>query len=72
LGGFVSGSAVILWALICPLGAMLFDKQPNAPRWFLAFMSLVLMSGLLQPWVSFKNNLTPGQINFFFTINLSV
>ena len=30
LGGLVSGSAVILWSLISPLGAMLFDKQSNA------------------------------------------
>ncbi len=70
LGGFVSGSAVILWSLICPLGAMLFDKQKNAPRWFLAFILLVVVSGILQPWISFQNKLTTGQINFFFIINL--
>src|SRR5689334_23350218 len=26
LGGFINGSAVILWSLICPMGAMLFDE----------------------------------------------
>lgn len=26
LGGFVNGSAVVLWALISPLGALLFDQ----------------------------------------------
>src|SRR6266849_6954275 len=26
LGGFINGSAVVLWSLICPLGAMLFDE----------------------------------------------
>lgn len=70
LGGFVNGSAVILWGLICPLGAMLFDKQPSAPRWFIAFIVLVIISGILQPWISFQNNLTPGLINFFFVMNL--
>jgi adenylate cyclase len=25
LGGFVNGSAVVLWSRICPMGAMLFD-----------------------------------------------
>ncbi len=30
LGGFINGSAVILWALICPLGALLFDRPARA------------------------------------------
>ena len=47
LGGFVNGSAVVLWSLICPLGAMLFDEPRQAPRWFLAFISLVALSGFL-------------------------
>src|SRR5262245_13053004 len=33
LGGFLRGSAVILWGLISPLGAMLFDEPRKAPRW---------------------------------------
>jgi guanylate cyclase len=71
LGGFISGSAVIIWSLICPLGAMLFDQQQNAPRWFIAFFLLVFISGLLQPWVSFHNNLPPSLINFLFIMNLT-
>ena len=70
LGGFISGSAVIIWALICPLGALLFDEPSHAPRWFIAFVGLVVLGGLLQPYVGFTNNLTPGQIFFFFAINL--
>lgn len=34
LGGFVNGSAVILWSLICPLGAMLFDEPRHARAGF--------------------------------------
>jgi guanylate cyclase len=48
LGGFVNGSAVILWALISPLGALLFDEPSHAPRWFLAFAGLVVLSAFLQ------------------------
>jgi guanylate cyclase len=70
LGGFVNGSAVILWALVCPLGALLFDEPRHAPRWFLAFLSLVVVSGLLQPYVGFTNNLSSGIVIFFFVINL--
>lgn len=51
LGGFINGSSVILWALICPLGALLFDEPRHAPRWFLAFLGLVILSGILQPFM---------------------
>jgi adenylate cyclase len=70
LGGFFNGSAVVLWALICPMGAMLFDEPRHAPRWFLAFAVLVALSGFLQPYVRAYNNLSPGLVNVFFVINL--
>ena len=70
LGGFVLGSAVILWALICPLGALLFDEPSHAPRWFLAFVGFVVLSGILQPYVGTVNNLSSEALIFFFVINL--
>lgn len=70
LGGFVNGSAVILWALLCPLGALLFDEPRNAPRWFLAFLGLVVLSGLLQPYLRITNSLSAGLVVFFFVINI--
>jgi adenylate cyclase len=70
LGGFINGSAVILWALISPLGALLFDKPRQAPRWFAAFAFLVALSGFLQPQVHFANNLSPVLVIFFFVINI--
>ena len=71
LGGYVSGSAVILWALICPLGALLFDEPAHAPRWFLAFLGLIILSGVLQPFTNFSNNLSTQLVTFFFVINLA-
>ena len=70
LGGFINGSAVVLWALICPMGAMLFDEPRQAPRWFLAFLGLVILSGFLQPYVRSANNLSSALVIFFFVINL--
>src|SRR6185295_16220593 len=69
LGGFINGSAVILWSLISPLGAMLFDKQPNARHWLLAFVCLVIIVGILQPSLRNENNFSPGLINLFFIFN---
>jgi guanylate cyclase len=70
LGGFINGSAVVLWALICPMGAMLFDEPRQAPRWFLAFVVLVALSGFLQPYVRADNNLSSLLVIFFFVINI--
>jgi len=70
LGGFINSSAVVLWSLICPLGAMLFDEPRHAPRWFLAFVGLVILSGFLQPHVRFSNNLSSTLVIFFFVMNL--
>jgi len=70
LGGFINSSAVILWSLISPLGALLFDEPRHAPRWFLAFAILVVLSGFLQPYVRLANNLSSVLVIFFFVINL--
>ena len=70
LGGFINGSGVILWALICPLGALLFDEPSHAPRWFLAFVGLVALSGFLQPDAGLANNPSSGIVVFFFVVNL--
>ena len=70
LGGYVNGSAVILWALVCPLGALLFDEPLHALRWFLAFLGLVILSGVLQPYIDSANNLSTETVVFFFAMNL--
>jgi len=70
LGGFINGSAVVLWALISPLGALLFDEPRRALRWFLAFVVLVILSGFLQPYVRLANHLSSTLVIFFFVINL--
>ena len=71
LGGFVNGSAVMLWGLLSPLGALLFYRQPTAPRWLLAFIALVFISYFLQPWIHVQNHLSSRQIRLFFVTNLS-
>jgi guanylate cyclase len=72
LGGFINGSAVIIWSLICPLGALLFDRPGGALRWFAAWVGLVFLSGLITPYLRVTNNLSPPVITFFFVLNLSV
>jgi len=70
LGGFVSGSGVIVWSMIAPLGAMLFDEPDRALRWFVAFAGLVVLSGVLQFFATSTNHLPPATVTFFSVINL--
>jgi adenylate cyclase len=71
LGGFVSTSAVILWALICPFGALVYDEPRHAPYWFLGYLALVIASGFLQPYLRVTNNLSPQLILIFFVTNVA-
>ena len=69
LGGFVNGSAVVLWSLICPLGALLFAGRRQAVAWFLAFLGLVAVSGALEPFAPAGNNLPSAVVIAFFAMN---
>ncbi len=71
LGGFVAGSAVVLWALISPMGAMLFGDRKSALRWLYAFLALVVLAAILETSVQRTNNLSATAITFFFVINLT-
>lgn len=70
LGGFVNGSAVVLWAIIAPMGAVIFDEPSRAPGWFLAYVGLVVLSGLLQPFLPSANRLSAQAILVFFVLNV--
>ncbi len=72
LGGFINSSAVILWSLICPLGALVFSGPRQAILWFLGFCGLVVLSGVLQPLVRTSNHLSPLLILVFFVLNINV
>src|SRR6186997_275447 len=52
LGGFAASSAVSLWALTCPIGALLFVGARQAVPWFVAFTALVVFSGAIDPALS--------------------
>jgi signal transduction histidine kinase len=70
LGGFIQGSVVVLWALLAPIGALLSGQLRHALYWFIAFLSLVVISGFLEPFLRKSNNLPDGIVTLFFIINI--
>ena len=47
VGGFVASGAVGLWGILAPLGALVFKGARAGIRWFVAFVVVFLVSGLI-------------------------
>jgi signal transduction histidine kinase len=72
LGGFVGGSAVIIWSFIPALLALLFGTTDAARWWFVAFAALVVAATALAPGIEHENDLPGGVVLTFFVLNVIV
>jgi len=70
LGGFIHSSAVILWSLISPLGAFLFDEPRHALRWLGGYLGLIVVSGFLEFHPLVSSSLSPTLVAIFFVLNI--
>jgi class 3 adenylate cyclase len=70
LGGFEKSSAVGLWAVTSPLGALLFVGARQAVPWFAGFVGLVVLSAALDPALADGAPGVPqGAVVAFFALN---
>lgn len=70
LGGLIGSSGVVLWALITPLGALVFSGYREARVWFLAFLVEVLLSLFLSPLVESRATMSDTSIKAFAAMNI--
>ncbi len=71
LGGFVGGSAVMMWAIFAPTGALMFATKKQASIWFLAFFIFTILSVLLDDFFAQNSAfLSPLVRLIFFGLNL--
>ncbi len=70
LGGFKSSSAVIIWSLTSPLGALVFKGRRIALYWFLMYLVLIVLGIFIENYYSFTNNLPEYVIVLFFALNI--
>ena len=71
LGGFETSSAVCLWGVTSPLGALLFAGARQSVAWFAAFVVLVGVSAGIDPILSDGAPDVPqGVIVAFFALNI--
>jgi adenylate cyclase len=71
IGSFVSSSGVALWALLAPVGVMIFQGPRQSLPWFSAYVMLTAMSGFFDYWLTdgVEAGVTMQSIAVFFTLN---
>ncbi|MGD8568998.1 MAG: GGDEF domain-containing protein [Gammaproteobacteria bacterium] len=71
LGGFANGSVVMVWGFFTPLAAMFFSNLKTALGWLLAFLVLIVISGIFDSELSQKVDPLPEHVNtLYFMMNM--
>ena len=70
LGGYINGSAVIIWGLFAPISALLSGKLKQSQYWYAVYAALLIVGGILQPYLRTSNNIPSGVQTSFFVFNL--
>lgn len=69
LGGFGDSSAVIIWAALCPLAALLVEELRQTLFWIAGFVVLVIVSALVQPHLA-PVGLPEAFVTWLFALNV--
>jgi hypothetical protein len=71
LGGYIASSTVSLWALVGVFGALFFYSARGALPWFLVFVGLTVVSGLVDRTMASHAAVIPSGIQVaFFVLNV--
>ena len=70
LGGFAPSSAVIIWSILSPVGALMFAGTPRALPWFLAYLLLMAFSGWDEIRVTPEAKLPPLIVVISYVMNI--
>jgi hypothetical protein len=72
LGGYVASSAVSLWAIVAAFGTLFFFGVNASIPWFVAFVVLTFVSGLIDPSLARHAASMPAAIRTaFFVLNVT-
>ncbi len=74
IGSFITASGISLWALLAPIGAVLFIGPQSSAPWFFAYVFLTALSGffdyyLAYPLLSQRVEVSPQTAALFFALN---
>ena len=72
VGGFLPSGAVGLWGILAPLGALVFNGARSGVRWFVAFVALFLVSGIVGELAGGGSTLPPWFASAMIALNVTV
>ena len=75
IGSYVTSSGVMLWALLAPIGVMVFQGPKESVPWFFAYLVMTAVSGFFDYYLAYGNEKTTGMplqtIAVFFVLNFA-
>lgn len=72
LGGFVHGSAVVMWAFMSPLASLLLRPARETAIWFAIFLADLVVAAFLDATVAREvSPISSGAILVFFALNIA-
>jgi adenylate cyclase len=70
LGGFVGASAVGLWGMLAPIGALVFVGWRSATRWWVLFLAVFVVSGIVGDWLGPSSVLPDWFVSAMLALNI--
>ena len=73
IGSYVSSSGVMLWALLAPMGVMMFQGPRESMPWFFAYIVMTAISGFFDFYLGegTQQGVNMQSIALFFTLNFA-
>jgi serine phosphatase RsbU (regulator of sigma subunit) len=70
LGGLTASGAVVLWSILSPIGALMFAGTTRSIPWFVAYVLLMVISGLQSGGGWQEGTLSNTLVSFSFVVNI--
>jgi len=75
IGSYVTSSGVMLWALLAPIGVMVFQGPRQSVPWFFAYITMTAVSGFFDYYLAYGTERSSGMplqtIAVFFALNFA-
>ncbi len=75
IGSYVTSSGVMLWALLAPIGVMIFQGPKQSVPWFFAYVVMTAISGFFDYYLAYgadkQTGLPMQTIAVFFALNIA-
>lgn len=73
LGGFAASGAVMIWAFLAPMGALMFQGKRESVVWFIAYIVLIIISMYLDQTLAKQSpDISSANRLLFFLMNITV